>query len=399
MDPVSVVGLVGSCVTIIARAGAVATDIHDLTVRFRNVAKNVNLITVQLSTFKAAIVLLSSCLERRVTELVQQDDLIIELRSSLDACSAIISCVQEQVTKVAARSGSTGSFSFMTKAKHLWNESSVSDCVRMLEVQVQALSFLIQVLQLKSVSDQRSLLHSPQSRSVLGRARDDASSVNPGFEAATITSQRTADGESIVGPFAFDEDVLNSNAYRSAFFSLMRRELSNQPEPAAAAPEPSQSRPQDPFADDHVAPSIASTPVDHIAPDTAPVRKPVPRRIAQTIPTTPPVTVTGEEVRSTGSLSASQQAVSIRNDDDDDQAVSLMSTNTSLSQPAKERMKLPTRSFSTDGPVNLYDAAAQGDLEVIAWLLSEGANVEAGRNGWPPIRAAAHRGYLPQVSM
>ena len=174
MDPVSVVGLVGSCVTIIARAGAVATDIHDLTVRFKNVAKNVNLITVQLSTFKAAIVLLSSCLERRVTVLVDQEDLIVELRSSLDACTAIISCVQEQVAKVAAKSGSTGNFSFMTKTKHLWNESSVSDCVRMLEVQVQALSFLIQVLQLKSASDQRSLLRSPQSRSVPGKARDDA---------------------------------------------------------------------------------------------------------------------------------------------------------------------------------------------------------------------------------
>ena len=216
--------------------------------------------------------------------------------------------------------------------------------------------------------------------------------MNPGFEAATITSQRTADGESIVGPFAFDEDVLNSNAYRSAFFSLMRRELSNQPEPAAAAPEPSRSRPQDPFADDYVTPSIAGTSVDHVASHTAPVRKPVPHRTAQIVPTPPSVTATGEDVSSTGSLSASQQTVSLRNDDEEDQAISLRSSNTSVSQPAKERIKLPIRSFSTDGPVNLYDAAAQGDLQVIAWLLSEGADVEAGRNGWPPIRAAAHRG-------
>jgi len=217
-------------------------------VRYKNVAKNINLITVQLSTFKAAIVLLSSCLERRVTALVHQDDLVVELSASLDACSSIVAAVQDQVGRIGTKSVNKSMLDFRSRVKYLWDEKSVNDCVRMLEVQVQALSFLIQVLQLSSVSAQRSLLSSAERRSILDRARDDASSINPRHESTTLSSQRTPDGDSIVGPFAFDEQIFNTTACRSAFFSLMRRELTTEPAPAADFVGEQHSR-SDPFAD------------------------------------------------------------------------------------------------------------------------------------------------------
>ncbi|KAK3075559.1 hypothetical protein LTR53_000997 [Teratosphaeriaceae sp. CCFEE 6253] len=400
MDPASIIGLVGSCVTIIARAGVVAGDIHDLSLRYKNVAKNVNLITVQLSTFKAAIVLLSSCLERRVTTLVHRADLVVELGASLAACSSIISAVQEQVAGVSAKSGSTSVLDFMTRIKHMWDEKSVNDCVRMLEVQVQALSFLIQVLQLNSADAQRSLLSSSERRSVLDRARDDASSVSPRFESSTMRSQRTADGDSIVGPFAFDEQILNTAAYRSAFFSLMRRELSNEP-PAIEARVEDTLPARDPFADPRTARQrisndqlLSSLGALNVSDDIT-VARPAPSelRIGQEPPLDDGFTAPVARARTNGTVGDSFTRV----DDSDDISVATSPTIDSRSSVARSLSTFS--STNTDQAVNLYDAAERGDVKAIKWMLSEGANVEAGRNGWPPIQIAAHRGHLDAVKL
>ncbi|KAK3116634.1 hypothetical protein LTR53_002809 [Teratosphaeriaceae sp. CCFEE 6253] len=381
-------------------AGAVASDIHDLTLRYKNVAKNVNLIAVQLSTVKAAIVLLSSCLERRVTNLVHQADLVVELGASLAACSSIISAVQEQVAGVSTKSGSTSVLDFMTRVKHMWDEKSVNDCVRMLEVQVQALSFLIQVLQLNSADAQRSLLSSSKRRSVLDPARDDASSVSPRSELSTMRSQRTTDGDSIVGPFAFDEQILNTAAYRSAFFSLMRRELSNEP-PAIEARVEDTLPARDSFADprtarqripnDQLLSSLGALNVsDHIT-----VARPAPSelRIGQQSPLDDGFTAPVARARTNGTVGDSFTRVDVSDD------ISVATSPTIDSRSSVARSLSTFSSTNTDQAVNLYDAAERGDVKAIKWMLSEGANVEAGRNGWPPIQIAAHRGHLNAVKL
>ncbi|QMW28005.1 hypothetical protein G4B84_003294 [Aspergillus flavus NRRL3357] len=65
---------------------------------------------------------------------------------------------------------------WIEKIKLVWNETDLTQYRDMLRDQVQALSLLLQVVQLPTQSEQTSALAVPETQKIIQRARDDSTS-------------------------------------------------------------------------------------------------------------------------------------------------------------------------------------------------------------------------------
>jgi len=90
---------------------------------------------------------LDSTFDARGDEAAQdeEEDLLSTLRDVLEACDPLIILIQEQVSKVRCGKRTLG---IRAKTSYLWNEQLVSHYGQLLQGQVQALSALLQCMQM-----------------------------------------------------------------------------------------------------------------------------------------------------------------------------------------------------------------------------------------------------------
>jgi outer membrane murein-binding lipoprotein Lpp len=142
MEPI---GLTASCLTIAGCAYTIIKDLHDLRAKYKHVEEVIDTLCVQVSTLRAAVTGLSIWMERKPLSAAQETNLRRELRQSLDACGTLISALQRHVSRVK---GGSDTLSARGKLRHILGEDDLKEFNRMLSLQVQALSFLVQVIQL-----------------------------------------------------------------------------------------------------------------------------------------------------------------------------------------------------------------------------------------------------------
>lgn len=142
MEPVS---LAASCLTLAGCATSLIKDLYDLRAKFKQVDRVAGLLCVQVSTLRTAIYGLSSWLERKPVSAACDSRLRNEFQQSLDACASLIMMLQAHVSHVR---DSDGVITTRGKIRHILDESELKEYDRMLGVQVQALGFLVQVIQL-----------------------------------------------------------------------------------------------------------------------------------------------------------------------------------------------------------------------------------------------------------
>jgi hypothetical protein len=141
MDPVSVIGLVGTCMTITVRTTTVVSELHTLKTKYKNLEQSVGLFVVQISALRSAATRLSVWIQDSSDTLSKDEQL--DLHHSLAACETLIELLHGYVSKV-----SKAKFSFVSRTKYLWDESTIRECQSVLGSQVQALGFHLQILQL-----------------------------------------------------------------------------------------------------------------------------------------------------------------------------------------------------------------------------------------------------------
>ena len=230
MDPVSIVALTHTALSIV---NVIAKNINALSIlqaRYRNADLSVFLLIGQLSTLKAALGQISEWI--KVEGLAAQSEhlqLVEDLNVALNGCQILISILDDRVNQLANKEDSN-SLKVRGKIVFLWEEQELNVYVTHLNNQVNALTLLLSAIHCRSLSQERTLLQSSESRHVIQRLKDDTSSLLWLRDSESILSRRTVstcNSKLLDTVFDFDSEVFNSRAYQVALKSNMKQVLSH----------------------------------------------------------------------------------------------------------------------------------------------------------------------------
>ncbi|KAE8328729.1 hypothetical protein BDV39DRAFT_203637 [Aspergillus sergii] len=221
-----VVGLVSSCIAIGELAVKSLRLLHSLQQKVNNSGLHLQTVRTQISAVNAAVTHIQSWLNTCSGNPCMVEGLIEDLQLSLDGCKSLLEIFSEQATQVMKEHNTQG---WIDKLKLVWNETDLTQYRDMLRDQVQALSLLLQVVQLPTQSEQTSALAVPETQKIIERARDDSTSLVLLRDTDTCRTignkQDNDDGERLSMSFDFDSEVFQSRAYQAALAPYIRYKL------------------------------------------------------------------------------------------------------------------------------------------------------------------------------
>lgn len=135
MDPASAIGIIGSLVGVANVAGSIINTLSNLRTKYRNADLAVAALIGQLCTIKAALTQLGSCHDQQLQNLES------ELRLAVDACSLLVTSLDDKVTKLETKTA--GQLSSKGKTSFLLAEKDLEHYLTLLDRQVNALSLLL----------------------------------------------------------------------------------------------------------------------------------------------------------------------------------------------------------------------------------------------------------------
>ena len=142
MDPMSVLALVDTCMSITIRIGTITKQLWTLKEKYKHVEQKVVLLESQLAALSAAATGLSEWLGGPVT---YDEPIRKELKRSLESCDTVVQVMMEYLAKAQAQSNK---MTLWNKTRFLRDEGTILEYEGMLRGQVQALSLLLQILTL-----------------------------------------------------------------------------------------------------------------------------------------------------------------------------------------------------------------------------------------------------------
>ncbi len=141
MDPVTIFSLVALCGTIASRIAIVARDLNNLREKYQGVHMATEMLMAQVAALQTASARLSNWIESSSAALSEEEE--HGLNRSLIACDNLIFNLHQHLSGLKSESEK---FTFRTKTRYLWNEGTIKDFRELLQSQVQALSFYLQVM-------------------------------------------------------------------------------------------------------------------------------------------------------------------------------------------------------------------------------------------------------------
>ncbi|KAK3997782.1 hypothetical protein QBC44DRAFT_45574 [Cladorrhinum sp. PSN332] len=252
MDPASITGLVASCFSLLATTAKTLKGLHDLKSKYAEVETDVSHILARISTIQTSVQVLQRWIDTGPAALHSNDQLRTTIDQALDDCVVVVSAIEKHLGRIKY---SAGLMPASGKIRHLWNEDEVAKNERGLGYQVQALTLLLQAIQMTSVVEQQRLISKDGNRKVLRRARDDASSYVDLTDEQLSMLQGTVASETtgMDTMFDFDDLTLDSHAYRAAFRSLLRKNQESKGKPPAApSPTPADTQTIDTSSDSNL---------------------------------------------------------------------------------------------------------------------------------------------------
>ncbi|MCJ1403255.1 guanine nucleotide-binding protein subunit alpha [Xylographa trunciseda] len=230
MDPLSAIALAQSVLSIVGVIAKNVNALSTLQAKYRNADLSVFLLIGQLSTLKAALGQISEWIKiEGDTAQSKHLQLFEDLKVALNGCQVLISILDDRVDHLANKEGSDN-LKDQGKIVFLWEEQELNVYVTHLNNQVNALTLLLSAIQCRSLSQERTLLQSLESRHVIQRLRDNTSSLLCLRDSESILSRKTVstfNSKLLETVFDFDGEVFNSRAYQVALRSNMKQVLSH----------------------------------------------------------------------------------------------------------------------------------------------------------------------------
>jgi len=154
-------------------------------------------------------------------------DMPVVLDQALTGCMVIFSCLEKEIQRITTGAPEPSRIRWRPRARMVWNESHLNDLLSSLRGQQTAITLLIQLLQMNTLTEMKDMLQR-KSEAVRSLAHQTLSlpSKNPSVAVPnSIFGDRNQnpvsqghDVASVVAPseleFEFDDIVVNSQAYR-----------------------------------------------------------------------------------------------------------------------------------------------------------------------------------------
>ncbi len=143
MDPVSVIGLVGSIVGIIDVSTRAISALRALQQRWKIADLKISLLISQLTTLKAALSQIEEWISTSLN-VTQHYQLILDLESSLESCETLLLFIDAQLIHLHQNDSKT--LSFESRVKAVLEDNTIKECATHLDHQSTALNLLLTAL-------------------------------------------------------------------------------------------------------------------------------------------------------------------------------------------------------------------------------------------------------------
>lgn len=147
MDPATIIGTLSAAGTIVAAIGNVAHDLSRLRERYREADTTIGLLLTELFAIQGALRYVELWAQHAARDGLIQEELVSYFEVSLEGCRTAVSLLSEKVAALHEASSSQ-EHNFRARARTVWHESALKDHQQHLRSQVQALSILIQTVQM-----------------------------------------------------------------------------------------------------------------------------------------------------------------------------------------------------------------------------------------------------------
>jgi hypothetical protein len=138
MDPFTILSTIGTCMTVLKVTVSGVQSVWELKKQYDQVDLNVAGIRSKLQSIQFSL----SLLEKWIRNGGGDAELVVQLQSSIHTCSVVVAGINAEIR------GASEPASIKDKLKLLWNENVVLEIERKLDSQINALSFLLNTVQL-----------------------------------------------------------------------------------------------------------------------------------------------------------------------------------------------------------------------------------------------------------
>ncbi len=144
MDPVSAIGLVATCTSLLTSVVKITFALQGLSERVKTAELVCLSLISQLSTLKACTSELKLMLGNQAATINRRDNLLKALNESLDSTTKVVSYIWDELseTKSAVEGARLGRWA---RTKHVFNEAGMAPLKEALRDQIQAIQLLLSV--------------------------------------------------------------------------------------------------------------------------------------------------------------------------------------------------------------------------------------------------------------
>lgn len=199
-----------------------AKELYDLRARYKDASVLITAIYSESMVIAASLSQIQNLLHHDALQ--SKPQLLETFDRAITGCRVVYGCLDEEVRDLVLRAENEN-LRFTDRAKFLWKEDTFKELLTQIRGQQSALSLLIQGLQMESIADIRKLVedNSVTLGQVVKRSRALRQShprlkVPESVFSKDIQTEDVTEADSIIQSteFAFDDEVVNSRAYRKA---------------------------------------------------------------------------------------------------------------------------------------------------------------------------------------
>ncbi len=148
MDPVSIIGLLGTAGTLVTTVTCTIKHLSQLRGQYEDADLRIRLLIGELSAVKSALTQIHDW-THYLDDGHKQRDVLEGLQISLDGCQLAMNALAEEVNLLLVGSGPlyVSEMGFKSRTKYMWNESTLKEHENRLRAQISALQLLLQAVQ------------------------------------------------------------------------------------------------------------------------------------------------------------------------------------------------------------------------------------------------------------
>jgi uncharacterized protein YoxC len=144
MEPISIVGLVGTAVSLIQTSVGIVQNLHDLKEKYKSTNSTLQNITQECSTLGAAVAQIKIWIEGSLAQAPEgQRQRVLPLNSALHEFTISIKPLNEEITNMLGKARPSGILPHRVRFKVVWNETKMKDHLETLRWQANAIQLLL----------------------------------------------------------------------------------------------------------------------------------------------------------------------------------------------------------------------------------------------------------------